>query len=97
MQAVEMLVKGRIDLTLENELVAKTRIQEQHPELLSKIAFVEKALSNNFVYVISSYKNPHHAEFIQAFNKGLQIILKNGTYHQILKSNGLPIPALFNE
>ncbi len=87
--AVAMLMRGRVDFAIENELVARYRIAQVAPESLSKIEFVEPPLSINLVYVISGYRNPRHNEYISAFNRGLEIIRANGVYDDILKRNGL--------
>lgn len=92
MQGIQMLVRKRVDLTIENELVARTRISQSQPELLEQLEFVEPAISDNLVYLIASYKHPHHQEIIGAFNKGLAVIVENGTYQRILKENKLPVP-----
>ncbi len=60
-------------------------------------SYVENPLSNNYIFVIASYKHPRHAEYIQAFNSGLEIIIKNGTYQKILKANGLAVPVMFHK
>lgn len=95
MQGMQMLVRNRVNLSLENELVARTRILQEAPDLLPKIEFAEKPLSDNYVYVVASYKHPKHQEMIGAFNRGLDIILKNGTYLKILEDNNLVVPNMF--
>jgi polar amino acid transport system substrate-binding protein len=95
MQGVQMLTMKRVDLIIENELVAQTRISQEMPELLSKIAFAEDPISDNYVFLIASYKHPKHQEIIAAFNKGLTEIINNGKYYQILKANNLKTPKMF--
>lgn len=95
MQSIEMLIKGRIHLAIENELVARARIKTEAPALAAQIDFGEEPLSNNYVYIISGYKNPRHVEIIAAFNRGLDIILNNGTYAHIMQENGLTVPKMF--
>ncbi len=95
MQGVKMLALRRINLAIENELVARTRILQDAPELLPQLEFVEPAVNNNFIYVIAGYAHPNHVEMIAAFNAGLRTILKNGTYHKILSDHGLAIPEMF--
>jgi len=95
LQAAEMLAKNRVDLTLENELVARTRIHKEAIRLEHQLEYVDTPLSNNYIFVVSSYKNPRHAEYIQAFNTGLEIILKNGRYQKILEENNLLVPSMF--
>ena len=79
----------RIDLTLEDEIVARVSIGNENPGLLSKIAFTKNALSSNNLYVSSGLQNPRHKEIIEAFNKGLAIIKANGTYARIMEAYGI--------
>tara|TARA_R110001592_G_scaffold10098_2_gene52602 strand:- start:11082 stop:11870 length:789 start_codon:yes stop_codon:yes gene_type:complete len=94
-QGVQMLSLKRVDLILENELVARTRIAQERPELLMELEFTDNPISDNYVFLMASYKHPKHQEIIGAFNKGLDVILKNGTYHQILRDNNLEVPEMF--
>ncbi len=91
---IRMLEAGRVDLAIENELVARTRLAKESPSSLQKLVFVEPAISNNYVYVISGYRNPHHANIITAFNKGLTEITANGTFEKILRKHNLTMPAM---
>lgn len=95
LQAAYMLSLGRVDLTLENELVARSRLSIEAPEIFNKIEFVDKPLSDNYVYMIASYKHPQHLKIIGAFNKGLEKILENGTYQKIMQENKLAMPKMF--
>ncbi len=96
MQSIQMLVRSRVDLTLENELVARTRIKQAAPELLEHLEWADTPLSDAFVYVICSYKHPQHEKIIAAFNRGLATILENGVYADILANNQLPVPDIFD-
>lgn len=89
MPSILKLIGGRIDLTLEDELVAKSLISKENPALLEQIEFVATPLSSNGMHVAAGLKNPKHAEFIAAFNKGLQTIKANGTFDAILQRNGI--------
>ena len=95
MQGIQMLVRNRVDLAIENELVARMRISQEAPELLTQIEFVDTPLSDNYVFLIASYKHPQHQEIIGAFNRGLAVILQNGTYQKILDENHLSLPEMF--
>jgi polar amino acid transport system substrate-binding protein len=74
----------RIDLTLEDEIVARSVIVMENPELLEKIEFTQNSLSENALHVTSGLENPRHKEIIDAFNKGLAEIKANGTYARTL-------------
>ena len=88
---VKKLVAGRIDLTLEDEIVARYILSQKAPELLEQIEFTEGSLSSNKLYVTSGFKNPKHQELVEAFNKGLEEIKANGTYHAIFAKYGITI------
>ena len=81
---LKKLVLGRIDLTLEDEIVAKTTLQKE-PALLRQIAFVKTPLSNNDLHIACSWTNPRHEEIISAFNRGLEVIKANGTLASIFQ------------
>jgi polar amino acid transport system substrate-binding protein len=95
LQGAYMLSLGRVDLAIENELVARSRFKRDAPELLNKLQFAEQPLGDHYVYVIAGYKHPEHLKIIGAFNKGLKVILENGTYRKILKDNALTMPKMF--
>jgi polar amino acid transport system substrate-binding protein len=83
---IRKLTAGRIDLTLEDEIVAKAIIAKEQPDLLDKIEFSTTDYSTNALHVTSGLANAKHKEFIEAFNKGLAEIKKNGVYDKILNS-----------
>lgn len=89
MPSILKLIGGRIDLTLEDEVVAKSLISKENPALLEQIEFVAAPLSSNGLHVAAGLKNAKHAEIIEAFNKGLQIIKANGTFDEVLQRNGV--------
>ncbi len=86
---VKKLVAGRIDLTLEDEIVARYILSQKAPELLEQIEFTEGSLSSNKLYVASGFKNASHKELIEAFNKGLAEIKADGTYDAIFAKYGI--------
>lgn len=83
---VRKLVAGRVNLTLEDELVAKAIIAKEAPELLSQIEFCSMPLNSNALHVTSGLANAKHKRLIAAFNKGLAEIKKSGEYDKILSS-----------
>lgn len=86
---IKKLLAKRIDLTLEDEIVAKVQIAKTDPSLLSRITFVEKAFDSKNLYVASGLANPRHQEIIDAFNKGLAEIKANGEFTKIMESYGI--------
>ncbi|SCK18475.1 ABC transporter substrate-binding protein [Vogesella sp. LIG4] len=89
MQNIKKLLLGRIDLTLEDEIVVRSIIKHDAPELQQLIEFTQNPLSIQELHVTSGLKNPRHQAIVDAFNKGLAIIKANGTYDKILIENDL--------
>ncbi|TWI64167.1 amino acid ABC transporter substrate-binding protein (PAAT family) [Desulfobotulus alkaliphilus] len=86
---IRKLVGGRIDLTLEDEIVARGIIEKEAPELLDKIEFVDNPFARNGIHVASSLAHPRHKELVGAFNRGLEKIKEGGQYDAILQKYGL--------
>ncbi|QIJ86633.1 transporter substrate-binding domain-containing protein [Vibrio coralliilyticus OCN008] len=82
------LMAKRIDLTLEDELVAKSTLSGAGMNL-DDFEFTSNALSVNPLHVTSGLANPNNAEYIDAFNKGLVEIKSNGTFDKILAKYGI--------
>ncbi len=89
MTNIKKVVVNRVDLTLEDEIVASYTIKKADPSLFSKIKFTESSLSSNNLYVTSGLKNPRHEEIIIAFNKGLAEIKASGEFNKIFESYGI--------
>lgn len=89
---IKKLVSGRIDLTLEDEIVARSILSTKAPEFLEHIEFVTDPLTRNDLHIACGLKNPRHEEIVSAFNKGLETIMENGTYELILTSHGIHLP-----
>lgn len=86
---IKKVIAKRVDLTLEDEIVAKVQIAKNDPALLSQIKFVENAFDSKNLYVSAGLANPRHQEIIGAFNKGLAEIKANGEFAKILDSYGI--------
>ncbi|WP_100751676.1 transporter substrate-binding domain-containing protein [Vibrio salilacus] len=82
------LLAKRIDLTLEDELVAKSTLSGAGMNL-SDFEFTDNALSVNSLHITSGLANPNHQMYIDAFNKGLAEIKTNGTFDKILVKYGI--------
>lgn len=89
MPSILKVIGGRIDLTLEDEVVAKSLISKENPGALEQIEFLSPPLSSNGLHVASGLKNPRNGEIIEAFDKGLQAIKADGTFDAILQRNGI--------
>ncbi len=86
---IKKLLIGRIDLTLEDAIVARSTIMKADPSLIDQIEFTKGALSAIPFHIAVGLSNPHCQEVISAFNKGLVEIKANGTYEKIMASYGI--------
>lgn len=85
---VRKLVARRIDLTLEDEIVARFIINKEAPKLLEQVEFTKNPFSSNPLYIAAGLKNPKHREIIESFNKGYEIIKADGTLDKIFIKYG---------
>ncbi|GAA3933638.1 transporter substrate-binding domain-containing protein [Litoribacillus peritrichatus] len=85
---IKKLIAGRIDLTLEDEVVARDILKRTASQLLNKIEFTSDSLSSNKLHITVGLSNSRKEEIISAFNKGLKEIKANGTYDALLKQYG---------
>ncbi len=80
---------GRLDYTVEDELVARTKIAAEAPELKSELTYTKNALSTNDLHVTSALNNAKSTKLIAAFNEGLKTIKRDGTYASILAKHDM--------
>ena len=78
------LINNRLDLVIEDEIVAKTVILRERPQLLNEVYFSPTSLLENDLFIATGYNNPRHKEIIEVFNRGLEEIRSNGTYDAIM-------------
>lgn len=81
---LKKVAAGRIDLTLDDELVTKYNINTKVPELLSQLALTKGALSEDKLYVTFSRKRPDADKLAADFNKALADMKADGTYDKLL-------------
>ncbi|MCH8550789.1 MAG: transporter substrate-binding domain-containing protein [Natronospirillum sp.] len=81
---IRRLRRNMIDLTLEDELVARENIGQVNPDYLNDIEFVDTPISRNDMHLTVGQNHPDGEAIISAFNEGLMEIRENGTYDRIL-------------
>jgi polar amino acid transport system substrate-binding protein len=85
---IKKLLSNRIDLTLDDEIVAKSVLKRAGMDL-GAIDFTANALSVNNLHIASGKANARGQKIIDAFNKGLAAIKADGTYKKILADYGI--------
>ena len=83
------LLVRRIDLTLEDEITARSVLRQMDPKQAEQLDFTNNALASNPLYVAAGLKNPRHKEIVEAFNRGMLAIKANGILPAIEKRYGL--------
>ena len=81
----KLLQKKRIDLIMENSSVMKAKITDRLRSNKYNLKTVGSNFFDGFLYVCWSRKKEDSKKLSEDFNKGLQMIIKNGTYDRIWK------------
>lgn len=87
--ALQMLAAGRVDLTLEDEYVARYFLAKEAPELSDQLEFLPTVLGENQLRILVSLKNPRHAQIVADFDKAIAAMRKDGSYAAILRAHGM--------
>lgn len=84
-----MLAAGRVQLTLEDELVAQYHLNRDLREIRSAVEFVETPLSENSLHILMRRSHPLHRQIVDGFDRELQNLREDGSYREIFKRYGL--------
>lgn len=90
-QNLSLLQQGKIDMTLDDELVLRHELQTYMPGTLSQFEFLDKPLTTRGLHILVSRTRADHGDIIAAFNQALQEMKDDGSYEQIISKyeNGL--------
>ncbi len=83
-----MLAAGRVQMTLEDELVARHYFQHDLRNIEEQVEFLPKALSENGLHILVRSNHPHAKEIVTGFNKAMQAMREDGTYGKIFAAHG---------
>lgn len=86
---IRKLVNERVDLAVEDELVARHQITKEDAALLDQVEFVDPPLSSEGLYMTVGHANPKAETIIEAFNEGLKAMKEDGTFATIMSENDL--------
>lgn len=84
-----MLAAGRVQLTLDDELVARHYFQYELRGIEQDLEFLPKPLSENGLHILVRRSHPHAEEIVQRFNEAMQAMREDGTYARIYRAHGL--------
>ncbi|MCY1418256.1 Lysine-arginine-ornithine-binding periplasmic protein precursor [compost metagenome] len=87
--AAQMLNAGRVELTLEDELVARHRLATELQPLQGRLEFLPNAVVEKDLYILVSRANPHHAQIAAGFDQAIREMREDGSYDALLRAHGL--------
>jgi polar amino acid transport system substrate-binding protein len=85
------LTQGRIDLTLDDELVLQYEINQYMPNSIKDLEFLPKPLAVRGIHIGVSRENPDHAKIVAAFNKAIKEMKKDGSFDAIVAKHHIYI------
>ena len=84
-QSLFLLTSYRIDLVVEDLIVARMLLNRQEESLRNSISFVDNPLSQKALHIAVSKNTPRGREILDIFNTGLMEIRNNGTYNALIR------------
>jgi polar amino acid transport system substrate-binding protein len=84
-----MLHAGRVQLTLEDELVARYHLSGSLAGIRDQLEFLPQPLSENGLHILVSRNHPQHRQIADAFNKAIEEMRADGSYAEIFQRHGL--------
>ena len=82
------LVGGRLDLIVIDKFVGLSLMQQEMPDKIGDIEFINPALEEKTLHVLISKKVDQAEAKIKAFNDGLKILKDSGRLDALMKSSG---------
>lgn len=86
---VRMLQAQRVQLALEDELVARFHLGRHLTSIRDQLEFLPQPLSENGLHILVSRRHPQHQQIADAFNKAIEAMRADGSYEQIFQRHGL--------
>ncbi len=87
--AVRMLAAQRVNLTLEDEYVARYYLARESPRVRNAVEFLPKPLSENSLHILVSLKNPEHEQIVARFDREIAKMKVDGSYARLMKEHGM--------
>ena len=85
------LTQGRIDLTLDDELVLQYEINQYMPNSMAELELLPKPLAVRGIHIGVSRENPDHEKIAADFNKAIADMKKDGSYDLIVSKHHIYI------
>ncbi len=86
--ATRMLVAGRVDLVVEDELAAKYYLAKEPQKIRDQLQFFKRPLVESGLHILVRKSHPRHEQIIVDFNRELRDMCEDGTYSRIFRQHG---------
>lgn len=83
--AARMLALGRVQLTLEDEQVARHAFNRELSDIRDELEFLPKPLSESPLHILLRRNHPQRQKIIDGFNQAIIAMRADGTYQTIMK------------
>ncbi|MCO6056393.1 transporter substrate-binding domain-containing protein [Pseudomonas sp. MOB-449] len=87
-----MLSAGRVQLTLEDELVARFYLSRELKGIRDQLEFLPRPLSENGLHILVRRSHPRYQQLVDDFDRAMQAMREDGTYQAIFARHGLAQP-----
>jgi polar amino acid transport system substrate-binding protein len=87
--AVRMVAADRVQLTLEDEYVARYYLARESAKVRNAVEFLPKPLSENSLHILVSLKNPEHEKIVASFDREIAAMKADGSYERLMKQHGM--------
>ncbi|BBE30798.1 hypothetical protein OSSY52_09390 [Tepiditoga spiralis] len=86
---LKKLIFGRIDILVDSKETILDLLNKKYQDFVGTLDIINPPLQTFNVYNAFSKAIPDYKKLVEDFNKGLQMIKKDGTYDKILKKHGM--------
>jgi len=84
-----MLHAKRVELTLEDEFVARYHLGRELSGIRDELEFLPRPLSENGLHILIRRSHPQHQAIAEAFDRAIEAMRADGSYAAIFKQHGL--------
>lgn len=84
-----MLHAGRVQLTLEDELVARYHLSRSLAGIADQLEFLPQPLSESGLHILVSRRHAQHQQIVEAFNQAIEAMRADGSYAELFRRHGL--------
>ena len=86
---INKLIAGRTDLLIDSADSFNFILNKYFKNATDKVTAIQPPYQIDKIYTVFSKKNSRYKKLMTDFDRGIELIIKNGTYDQILKKHDM--------